>query len=95
MTYSNTIHTLSFRHCLRSHTVLFVKAKFDRFEIVFQYFKAKVPDVIVLEVGLPHMFVAISEKCVLILKSGKFHINLSFGLAQQCNGEMRKPLNIQ
>lgn len=37
----------------------------------------------------------ISEKCVLILKSGKFHIDLSFGLAEQCNREKRKPLNVQ
>ncbi len=43
---------------------------------------------------LPHRFVAISEKCVLNLKSGKFHIDLSFGLSQQCNGEKRKPLNV-
>lgn len=31
-----------------------------------------------------------SEKCVLHVKSGKFHINLSFGLAQQCNRDKEK-----
>ena len=33
----------------------------------------------------------ISEKCVLNLKSGKFHISLSFGFARECNEEKRKP----
>lgn len=60
---------------------------------LFFIFKAKVPGVIALITV--SRFVVLSEKCVLNLKSGKFHIKLSFGLAQQCNREKRKPLNVQ
>lgn len=81
-------HTEFFRYYLGSHIVEFVIADY---KIVSRYyFKTKILFIEFITTITSVGSVEISEKCVLHVKSEKFHINLSFDLAQHCKRGKKK-----